>query len=97
MWCVNLHLEEESFWRATMRQAIWKLDGYRIARDKEWEQTRFIGAILINANSKRKVNPKDLIPLSIDQDNRRTITEEEKELIRKNWMKNGRAGRRDRS
>jgi hypothetical protein len=93
MWCVNLGLEEEAFWSCTMRQVVWKLDGYRISQDREWEQTRFIGAILINAHSKKKVNPKDLIPLSIDKSNKRVISDEEKALIRKNWMNNGRADR----
>jgi hypothetical protein len=86
--CGRIGIDEDVFWKMTARQSIWKMDVYRINNERQWEQTRFIASILINTNSKTKVKPTDIVPLSIDGEKKqRTISEQEKELIRKNWLK----------
>jgi hypothetical protein len=61
---------------------------HRIAIEREWEQTRYLAAILINLNVKKahQVTPEKLVPLSFDMERKRSkkLTDEELKAIM-NW------------
>lgn len=81
----------------TLRQFSLKVDAYFAAREEEWEHTRQLMTILINANSKKKVRPTDIVELRRDRIRawrrkkweKSEEAERQRELIRKNWMNNG--------
>lgn len=99
--CGEIGLAEEAFWRMTLRQFSFKVDTYFAAREEEWEHTRQLMTILINANSKKKVTPQDIVELRRDKIRawrrkkweKSEEAERQRELIRKNWINGTGQGR----
>lgn len=70
-------------------------EGHRLRQEREWERTRFLGAILINVNVSKKskqVSPQDLVKLSFDSNKNKRhaakMTREEFEALKEKWDPN---------
>lgn len=83
--------------RMTLRQFLLRAESYWAQWENEWERTRQVITVLVNANSKKKIQPKDVIELKRDRieawKRQKWHSSEEaqrqRELIRKNWLKDG--------
>lgn len=41
-------------------------EGYYHNRELSWDETRWLGALIFNANSKKSKTPQELVPLKLD-------------------------------
>lgn len=77
------------FWGLTFAEFHHAATAHRIAIERQWEQTRYLAAILININVKKKdqVTPEKLVPLSFDRERVKEfkpLSPEQLEML-KNW------------
>lgn len=60
--------------------ALWQ-DGWRKSEEDKWQQTRWLGALIVNYAGKisnKTVTPEELIPLSFDKKEVKVLTLDEK-------------------
>lgn len=85
----ELGLDPDVFWSLTFAEFQLRIQAHRIRIEREWEQTRWLGAIMINLQVKRakQVTPEKLVPLSFDVERKKQnrISKDEIEFMMKNW------------
>lgn len=47
-------------------------EGFYHRQELEWERTRWLGALIYNANSKKSKSPQQLVPLNLDKKRKKT-------------------------
>jgi hypothetical protein len=94
-----LGLKPWEFWELSWPDYNRICAGFYHRQELEWERTRWLGALIFNANSKSQKSPAELVPLNLDkarQANRpkvniqelRAIMEAEQKLLdQKNGLK----------
>lgn len=68
--------------RLSFREFINACKGYEIKQRQSWEQVRFLATVIAQANSTKKIRPKDLIEFTWETTKEITLAPEE---IQKEW------------
>ena len=79
-YCGEIGLSLTEFYDCTMQDLYNINSGFLKRKETAWLHTRSILATYINMNSKDKVRPQDIIPLSCDKNNLKSkLSQEEKQ------------------
>lgn len=57
----------EQFWAMTWNDYHRACQGFYHRQELEWERTRYVAAMIFNANSKKSKTPQELVPLNLDK------------------------------
>jgi predicted amidophosphoribosyltransferase len=55
------------FWNMTWNDYHRACSGFHHRAELQWEQTRYLAALIFNANSKKSKTPQQLVPLNLDK------------------------------
>jgi hypothetical protein len=62
---VGIH--EDRLWNMTWNEYHRACSFFHHSQELEWERTRWLGALIFNANSKKSKTPQQLVPLQLDK------------------------------
>ena len=62
-----LGLKPWEFWELTWDDYYRMVQGWHHNRELSWEESRFIGTLIYNANAKKSIKPQQLVPLNLDK------------------------------
>jgi len=65
-------LTSDVFWRMTWNDYERACQGFHHRQELEWERTRYVAAMIFNANSTKHKTPQELVPLSLDKHRKET-------------------------
>ena len=87
--CIEIGLTEWEFWSSTPRKTFVMQLQHQRRNTRQWEQTRYLAAMIHNAapGKRRNKTPREMVPLDIDQQRIQAeqVTVEEALDVIKKW------------